>query len=683
MHHIIENKRSILILICLFCFVLAKTSKEIAISSDELFAPSISDFNLIAITSDGSVNSIDIDDGSVKWSTSIGSSLVAINHHNGGDSLIANVKGELFQWDVEQQTAHMFPHTIQHLARSSLIRDGHDLAFVGEQSSNLLLLDLEDGTIPHHHSVGLQQCSSERMMEDRISHGPNTWLMQKSYKVRAFSLLMSGKDIWNVTLSDIGIAHPPDHLTRNLAGHLSFATGINGYLFRVPPDCTSLDISPIMWKAALPGSVASLFLVSANGKAAQQLRVNFAIPVQIFDSDDDKSYLASFDKPMAYIDEEEMLLYSLDSSSVQFISPLNGVEGEEGFWNSFFLDFSVRGEIVDVILPHKPSAPQIGDAWAHAEDVMGLVHYQPVDPPAISPILIEHSWRHFAINFVVGFFVGGAAIVGIVIYFFSAHKKDTVETTIGNCVKVGPLQIFLEKELGKGSHGTTVFEGRLNGKRTVAVKRMLRSLDEFAQKEIDLLLRADDHPNVVRYFVAESTATFMYLALECCDCTLDSVLRKIRESSATFQPPCDDDRRFLAELVDGVGYLHSRRIVHRDLKPRNILLKKNKESSEVNKKFHGWSPKISDMGLGKQLSEQHSSFAASYVGGSGRQPGSIGWQAPEAINPKLNLRSSRATDIFSLGCIIYSTIDCYKHPFGEVNRRDFNIQDVRNFLIAC
>ena len=99
--------------------------------------------------------------------------------------------------------------------------------------------------------------------------------------------------------------------------------------------------------------------------------------------------------------------------------------------------------------------------------------------------------------------------------------------------------------------------------------------------------------------------------------------------------------------------------------------------------------KISDMGLGKQLAGQSSfgasasfrgqSSAANSNGNVGIGPGTVGWMAPEAMRIKSSpsiaseasnsgeasaleksnagsTRASRSVDIFSLGCIFYSTL---------------------------
>ena len=152
--------------------------------------------------------------------------------------------------------------------------------------------------------------------------------------------------------------------------------------------------------------------------------------------------------------------------------------------------------------------------------------------------------------------------------------------------------------------------------------------------------------------------------------------------------------------------------------------------------------KISDMGLGKQLVGQSSYGASHYadgaslrVGGSkgassvgGVGPGSVGWQAPEVMSMKWQAsdsstdagrssvnggictsgegggtsssggtspiletatmtgqsapRTSRSVDIFSLGCIFYSTLVPGCHPFGEWYEREANIMHNRPSIEA-
>ena len=169
--------------------------------------------------------------------------------------------------------------------------------------------------------------------------------------------------------------------------------------------------------------------------------------------------------------------------------------------------------------------------------------------------------------------------------------------------------------------------------------------------------------------------------------------------------------------------------MHRDLKPANILLAKKsrrrskpKSESEDDAVYEAFQsemylPKISDMGLGKQLAGQSSlgfsTFNTSLGAGlSGEQastiagagPGSVGWQAPEVMAQRLSPeaasldgssgppesmlesspaemslhgRTSRSVDIFSLGCIFYCTLLPGSHPFGEWYEREANIMKNR------
>jgi serine/threonine-protein kinase/endoribonuclease IRE1 len=124
------------------------------------------------------------------------------------------------------------------------------------------------------------------------------------------------------------------------------------------------------------------------------------------------------------------------------------------------------------------------------------------------------------------------------------------------------------------------------------------------------------------------------------------------------------------------------------------------------------------MGLGKQLMGQ-SSFGASLINESsfrgastadkgsvaGAGPGSVGWQAPEVMARRTptdasvksgegsntfdsvsdsgqfeassSNSTSRSVDIFSLGCIFYSTLVPGSHPFGEWYEREANIMHNR------
>ena len=153
--------------------------------------------------------------------------------------------------------------------------------------------------------------------------------------------------------------------------------------------------------------------------------------------------------------------------------------------------------------------------------------------------------------------------------------------------------------------------------RSVAVKRMLQTYHASADREISLLISSDGHPNVVRYFLKEARGDFVYLALELCDMSLHDMIVEWKTIKHRKQEKERAMKLMLKQIAEGVKHLHGLRIVHRDLKPQNILLKRkhtNIQSNRIEAFIHGeFVPKISDMGLGKQLAGQ-SSFGLSTLG---------------------------------------------------------------------
>ena len=343
----------------------------------------------------------------------------------------------------------------------------------------------------------------------------------------------------------------------------------------------------------------------------------------------------------------------------------------------------------------------------------------------------------------------------------SSSNRNTMIENMTKDGNFGAIQVS-DDILGYGGHGTVVYRGTL-ASRSVAVKRMLQTYHASADREISLLISSDGHPNVVRYFLKEARGDFVYLALELCDLSLHDLIVELRTSkkilaasssssslsnnSTTMERLTKREKamqNMLKQIAEGVRHIHGLRIVHRDLKPQNILLKRKclnhhheqdivdinnnsiNKSCDIAEAFERgeFVPKISDMGLGKQLAGQ-SSFGistlgngsvmrgggASLGGGAGAGggvhsasekmvagPGSVGWQAPEVMSlrlftppipgeqpdssslaeasPPLSMashRTSRSVDIFSLGCVFHSTLLDGSHPFGEWYEREANI----------
>lgn len=254
----------------------------------------------------------------------------------------------------------------------------------------------------------------------------------------------------------------------------------------------------------------------------------------------------------------------------------------------------------------------------------------------------------------------------------AAYPANDTEITWST---VGCLQVST-KVLGTGSHGTTVYEGRIiPGERKVAVKRLLRQFYESAKTEISLLVELDEaSPHVVRYFAMEENKEFIFLALELCAGSLAervaSKLPPVPPSMYISGPPPAETSRALRQLVQGLADLHRAGVVHRDVKPQNVLITRSAAScGDV---------KLADVGLALRLADNRSSYTAitNNVGGVG----TTGWRAPEVLNGE---RLTKAVDVFAAGCVVSFVLTGGHHPFGdEPYRRDGNIVTGRPTLAS-
>ena len=91
-------------------------------------------------------------------------------------------------------------------------------------------------------------------------------------------------------------------------------------------------------------------------------------------------------------------------------------------------------------------------------------------------------------------------------------------------MNIGKIEIHTNKLLGVGSLGTLVYEGLFKG-RNVAVKRLLGHYSGYADSEINNLLKADAHPNIVWYFDMEEDQDFLYIAIEECAGNLEDLIK--------------------------------------------------------------------------------------------------------------------------------------------------------------
>ncbi|KAK9329128.1 kinase-like domain-containing protein [Lipomyces starkeyi] len=193
--------------------------------------------------------------------------------------------------------------------------------------------------------------------------------------------------------------------------------------------------------------------------------------------------------------------------------------------------------------------------------------------------------------------------------------------------------------IGKGAFGAVYTALNIWTGETVAAKQI--SLSNLPKAEIQKimleidLLRALDHPNIVRYHGFVKTEDILYIILEYCE---NGSLTFISKDFGTISEHLV--AIYIAQVLQGLVYLHDQGVIHRDIKGANILTTKE------------GIVKLADFGVATRASDDP------------QVVGTPNWMAPEII--LLNGATS-ASDIWSVGCTIIELINA-KPPYNELEQ---------------
>ena len=173
-----------------------------------------------------------------------------------------------------------------------------------------------------------------------------------------------------------------------------------------------------------------------------------------------------------------------------------------------------------------------------------------------------------------------------------------------------------------------------------------KSMIDALKREISLL-RDLQHPNIVQYLGASSSAEHLNIFLEYVPG--GSVQTMLNSYGALREPLI---RSFVRQIVTGLAYLHQREIIHRDIKGANILV----DNKGV--------IKISDFGISKKIEVTNILNGAGNNKNRPSLQGSVFWMAPEVVK---QTSYTRKADIWSLGCLVVEMMTG-NHPFPDCSQ---------------
>ena len=212
--------------------------------------------------------------------------------------------------------------------------------------------------------------------------------------------------------------------------------------------------------------------------------------------------------------------------------------------------------------------------------------------------------------------------------------------------KEGKVKISLD-ELGDGA-SSRVFVGEMNGKR-VAVKRLKGYAPQHATALVQVYEQFFhlDHPKVVAIYGVCPKSGFVILEL-CEKIIGDQTIHTLQDLMHMYgsELPLDVRVAALADIAEGIEYLHKSGIIHGDIKLLNVLI-----STDGNNDFVF---KVTDYACAK-VTLQQSSHSTTL-----KQLMTPGYMAPELLPSDnlalLALPPNKATDIYAFAVMAYEVV---------------------------
>jgi len=193
----------------------------------------------------------------------------------------------------------------------------------------------------------------------------------------------------------------------------------------------------------------------------------------------------------------------------------------------------------------------------------------------------------------------------------------------------------IDRLIGAGGMGMVYLARHATIQRRVAIKVLMDNLSanpQIAQRFIQeaRLMGALNHPNIVMLYDF-TTEPKLSLIMEFVDGRgLDQMI-----GDDVGPIPWEKALPMFIQILEGIGYAHSKGVIHRDIKPANILISKDGKV------------KITDLGIAKIAGQQGMTR-------TGTQMGTLYYESPEQITGARDV--DQRADIYSLGMTLYEML---------------------------
>lgn len=232
----------------------------------------------------------------------------------------------------------------------------------------------------------------------------------------------------------------------------------------------------------------------------------------------------------------------------------------------------------------------------------------------------------------------------------SVHESRTFILNPADFIQISTLPITKDYELGEtlgsGSFGEVCIGTHLPTGMKRAVKAIY--INESNQKEIDKLskevsiLKALDHPNIIRIFEVFRNQSKLYIVTELC--TGGELFERIQKSRRFGE---NQAAKYMLDIVSAIMHCHNQDIVHRDLKPENLLFESDSPDAKL---------KLIDFGTSRFVPPEKRLSKAI---------GTCYYMAPEILTSTYN----KQIDVWSLGVILYVMLSGHV-PFAGKNDQE-------------